>query len=133
MNSRIVTSTKPTPLITANRACHMITTSNFLYQALTFFTFLNIRCILPILNLLLKCTITTLFRVGFSIAFVADFSCAFRTFTSFLFRIRANNNRTFGIGTPFKIRIFLNLQIPNEKIILSKCGRISKILYEIRW
>ena len=124
-------ATKPTPLILTNWASHVIASSYFFHKSLTFFTFLNIFSIFPILNFLLKCTLTTWFWMGLSITMITNQCLTFRTFACFLFRICINNNRTFRIRTPFQMRIFMNLQISKKLSILIKGRSIHRVLNKI--
>ena len=86
----------------------MIAASNFLDKALTFLAFLNVRSVLPILDLLSESSLATGSRMSLSIAFIADLSCAFWTFTGLFIRVSAYHNRTFGIWTPFEVGALLD-------------------------
>lgn len=92
----------------------MITARDFLYQALTFFAFLNIRCVLPSFNLLLKCSLTARSRMSLPSAFVAYLSAAFGAFCIFFVWISVYNDRTFWVRTPFEVGAFLYLQISQK-------------------
>ena len=61
----------------------MVATCYFLDQTVTFFTFLDIRCVLPILYLLSKGPLTTCLRVTLSVASIAYLSRAFRALACF--------------------------------------------------
>lgn len=128
----ISTSAKPAPLVMTNWACHVVTSSNLFYYSLTFFTFLNVWCILPIFNLFFKSLVTTL-RMRFTVTFIAYLCFTFWACCSIRFDISTDNNWTFRVRTPFQVRILLDFYISQEDFILIECLLISKFLHHSRW
>ena len=61
--------------------------------------------------------------MGLSIAFVADLSFAFGASCDLVVLVHNYDDRTFRIGTPFQIRIFLNFGISNKNLVFIE-GRI---------
>ena len=105
----------------------MVATRNFFDEAFAFFTFLNVRSIFPIFYLIFKNSVATRPRMGLPIAFVAYLSFAFGTSCDLVVLVNNYDDRAFGIGTPFQIRIFLNFRISNKNLVFIEGRIVNKL------
>ncbi len=125
----IVCPTKPTPLVTTDGAGHMITARNFLYDRTTLFAFLNFLRILPLFYLVFKYRITAFAFMTLTMTFRTYIKITFRTIKVFLFLLNRYDDWTFWIGTPHKVRIFLNFCI-FHKLFINRVNFLIYILFD---